>query len=126
MEHKDIIAVLESVKRREIQYNDKNNTLCTNPSESLGAKAIDAAIAKLATYEDAEEQGRLVVLPCKVGDSIYMVYDGYDEPVKKIVRGFNHSIYGSHGCLCQIDDIGRIAFLTRQEAKAALRERQGE
>ena len=35
-------------------------------------------IDKLAAYEDAEEQGRLVILPCKVGDTVYYLdpYDG--------------------------------------------------
>lgn len=28
---------------------------------------------KLADYEDAEEQGRLVKLPCKVGDTVYLI-----------------------------------------------------
>lgn len=32
--------------------------------------------AKLAAYEDLEEQGRLVVLPCKVGDKVYIVDRG--------------------------------------------------
>lgn len=28
---------------------------------------------KLAVYEDAEEQGRLVILPCKIGATVYIV-----------------------------------------------------
>lgn len=31
------------------------------------------AIRKLAEYEDAEEQGLLLRLPCKVGDTIYVI-----------------------------------------------------
>lgn len=30
------------------------------------------AIEKLAAYEDAEEQGLLICLPCKVGDTVYV------------------------------------------------------
>jgi hypothetical protein len=44
MEVKDIIGVLQSVKRREIANNNKNAKLYTNPDEGIGAKAIDAAI----------------------------------------------------------------------------------
>ena len=33
--------------------------------------AIDDCLKKLAEYETAEEEGRLVVLPCKVGEEIY-------------------------------------------------------
>ena len=30
-------------------------------------------IKKLAEYENAEEEGKLVVLPCKVGDTVYVI-----------------------------------------------------
>lgn len=30
-------------------------------------------IERLARYEDLEEQGRLVELPCKVGDTVYRI-----------------------------------------------------
>lgn len=30
-------------------------------------------IDRLAYYEDLEEQGRLIVLPCKLGDTVYAV-----------------------------------------------------
>lgn len=34
------------------------------------------ALDKLAACEDLEEQGRLIVLPCKVGDTVYTFYNG--------------------------------------------------
>lgn len=33
---------------------------------------ISNALEKLAEYEDLEEQGRLLKLPCKVGDTVYV------------------------------------------------------
>lgn len=38
----------------------------------LSGEYLYPAIEKLATYEDLEEQGLLVRLPCKVGDIIYV------------------------------------------------------
>lgn len=35
-------------------------------------KTIDDVINKLAEYEGLEEQGRLIKLPCKVGDTVYV------------------------------------------------------
>lgn len=32
-----------------------------------------AVLDKLAHYEDLEEQGRLVVMPCKIGDTVWIV-----------------------------------------------------
>ena len=48
-------------------------------------KTIDDVIDKLAKYEDLEEQGRLIKLPCKEaytksGDIVYLIYD--DEVVE--------------------------------------------
>lgn len=34
---------------------------------------------KLKYYEDAEEQGRLLVLPCKIGDRLYWIDDEDDD-----------------------------------------------
>lgn len=33
---------------------------------------ISDALKKLAEYEDLEEQGKLIKLPCKVGDKVYL------------------------------------------------------
>ena len=55
---------------------------------------IEKAIDKLATYEDAEEQGRLVILPCAVEDAVY-----YINP----------------------DAIGKTVFFTHEEAEAAMK-----
>lgn len=38
-------------------------------------------IDKLGEYEDLEEQCRLVILPCKVGDTLYRVNKGAKKPV---------------------------------------------
>jgi hypothetical protein len=62
MEIKDIIDVLESVKSRELANNEKVNRLCNNPSESIGAKAIDAAIDELVAYHDLGTPEQLTAL----------------------------------------------------------------
>ena len=36
-------------------------------------------LTKLADYEDLEEQGRLLVLPCKIGDRLYWIDDEDDD-----------------------------------------------
>ena len=38
-----------------------------------GVFEATACVEKLAEYETAEEEGRLVVLPCKVGDVVYVI-----------------------------------------------------
>jgi hypothetical protein len=94
---------------------------------------------KLATYEDAEEQGLLLRLPCKVGDTIYEVsYENRKYIIcEHIVSQFVYIAYrkprieiyceGENGFLSssitgQLDD---GLFLNREEAEAKLKEMEG-
>ena len=89
------------------------------------------AADKLAAYEDAEEQGRLVILPVKAGDTVYQLRD------KKHALGVG--VHPRHiGCVwvygndwiamhqgdkpCAKKDLGKTWFLSRAEAEAALKQ----
>lgn len=90
---------------------------------------------KLAEYEDAEEQGLLVRLPCKLGDVPYWISDEDDDGNKvltikkgKPITGISvrkDGVYVSTndfelGALCKIGS--RWALLTREDAERKLRE----
>lgn len=47
-----------------------NNDLNLEPCE-MSYSQSGKAIRKLAYYEDMEEQGKLAILPCKIGDTVY-------------------------------------------------------
>lgn len=47
-----------------------------------GKANLQALINKLAAYEDAEEQGLLLGLPCKVGDPVYLIDRDEDNKFK--------------------------------------------
>lgn len=102
---------------------------------------------KLAAYEDAEEQGLLVRLPCKVGDTVwrlaigtrgkhrtaypqYVIYEFNISEVygSKSVVFFGHNIInGKMSTSYEVfreDDFGKTVFLTREEAEAALKGEQ--
>ena len=65
---------------------------------------------KLKPYADAEEQGRLVILPCKVGETVWRV--NFDKRRKRIEEiRFDVNVYTA---------FGKTVFLTREEAEAAL------
>lgn len=47
-------------------------------------------LTKLADYEDLEEQGRLLVLPCKIGDRLYWIDDEDDDGNKGLcIKQYN-------------------------------------
>lgn len=97
---------------------------------------ISDVCERLAEYEDLEEQGRLLRLPCKVGDTIYEVsYENRKYIIcEHIVNQFVYISYrkprieiyceGENGFLLsditgQLDD---DLFLNREEAEAKLKE----
>lgn len=53
-----------------VWFKDENNNMLLEPCE-MSSHHSRMAIAKLAAYEDAEEQGLLLKLPCKVEDTVY-------------------------------------------------------
>ena len=87
----------------------------------------------------ADKEGRVVVLPCKVGDAVWFARSAYrqvDNPIEATVTGF--ASYGTTGELIfttmtvegQITrrflehQIGKTAFLSFEEAERALEERK--
>ena len=92
------------------------------------------AIKYLAELEDKIEQGKLIELPCKVGDIVWVVcgdisqykvtefwYDG----VFFNFRGENNEYVEEHKRFRFFDErIGKTVFLTREEAEKRLKELQ--
>ena len=92
-----------------------------------------AAVKKLSDYEDLSEQGRLIELPCKVGDKLYeptnrkiiSVYEVVGIEILKqavfihwtIIDGF--VFRSSHGIYTE--QIGKDVFLTKEEAEKKLK-----
>ena len=76
-------------------------------------------IDNLATYEDMEESGLLVKIPCKVGDMVFYRKGEfvYGDTVKRIVfDGLDNQIVLDCNHCFLFSDIGRKAFLKREEA----------
>ena len=95
-------------------------------------KTIDDVIDKLAEYEGLEEQGRLVILPCKVGDTLYrLVPNLYREYVEIKIAQFvinKNGIYfiTDKGVSWSVDKIGKTVFLTKSEAEQKLKEMESD
>lgn len=95
---------------------------------------------KLKKYEDLEEQGKMLKLPCAVGDTVYEVCEGFIEPctVEVIFIADYKDKEGNSSYMAEIHydredcpwvsteiyftDIGKTVFTTREEAETALKE----
>lgn len=89
-------------------------------------------LEKLADYEDLEEQGLLVRLPCKVGDTVYVPTRNFVSELRiTMVSVDMHEAYFSwilnSGIYPNLDGfskskLGKSVFLTREEAEKKLEE----
>ena len=93
---------------------------------------------RLANREQAEEQGRLLRLPCKLGDPLYRIIVGSKDPVimMRVIQIFVKQFYPNKTAvridaindddmdeICYLlSDIGKRAFFTREEAEAKLKD----
>ena len=120
-----------------INVQPKEEIICSNYCTSCGKADCDHirnALEKLARYEDLEEQGRLITLPCAVGDTVYsfsfnIVYpftvNGFE--INKNGVEFKGSYCGEEKSLeywsirFPVSKIGKAVFLTPEEAEAALK-----
>lgn len=71
---------------------------------------------RLRELAEADKDGRVVVLPCKVGDTVYILrraFDGAD------VVGETELWWDD------IPQLGKTVFLTREEAERAIQEMEG-
>lgn len=103
--------------------------------ETLSAK-LDVESRKIAKYEDLEEEGKLLKLPCKVGDTVYTLFldDGkwnisemkvclinIQKELKKNVSWiYLENDYAKQ--YSSLYEFGKIVFYTREAAENALKE----
>ncbi len=93
--------------------------------EELAQQAID----RLAEYEDMEEQGLLVRLPCKIGATVYRFQRYFNDATLKSEIKIKPCVVESVSTKCIIttdhmvmlfSNFGKTVFLTREEAEKAL------
>ena len=82
--------------------------LCTVIGECGG-------IDRLRELAEADKDGRIVVLPCKVGDTVYRLQYIEQTPGRFVV-----GVAEIKFALLWLEEFGETVFLTREEAEAAL------
>ena len=99
--------------------------------------AEQEGVARLRELAEADKDGRLVVLPCKLGDTLWVTRNPWTgkllkKPLDAYVNGmkmYSHGLYVNllfdtrkiNGARdYEINHIGKTVFLTREEAEKAL------
>ena len=112
------------------------SNFCNNCSQGSGnCEYVKDMIEKLADYEDLEEQGLLLKLPCKVGSTIYQLINSHIYEYKVIGICFDifqnkwmYEVAYEIGLkwfktMCDFDVFGKskTVFLTKEEAEQELK-----
>lgn len=87
---------------------------------------------RLKSYEDAEEQGLLLRLPCRYGDTMYWLIDGSIKEVwfkgircdkgykPQIIARYMVNLSAKEDPIAKLENLGKTVFLTREEAEQEL------
>ena len=115
---------------------------CKHPQKAIALTNDD--VDRWHVYKNAEEQGLLLRLPCKVGDTVYYISEGFIEPctVETIFISDYTDKDGNCSYMAEIHydredcpyvsteiyftDIGKTVFLTKAEAEQKFKELRGE
>lgn len=118
---------------RLAEYEDTGLT----PEQIIAMDEEYTKMAKeLGEYKRLEEQGRLIKLPCNVGEEVWIIEDINCLIHKGKVESFTRDQHFNRGWLAEIkiaegvisscwerfEDFGKIVFLTKAEAEKALEE----
>jgi hypothetical protein len=117
---------------RLTQRRDYNCACWNGVQDYTTHKRYLELLDRLAQYEDAEEEGRLVVLPCKIGDTIYDIYEfienrdspeifEYSAETIEIGQDKRGVYFIIDSTIFRLDDFGKSAFLSKEEAEKALK-----
>lgn len=86
-------------------------------AKSQLVSAFGVAAERLRELAEADKDGRLVVLPCKVGDTVYRL-----QYIEQTPGHFVVGVVGIKLALIWLEEFGKTVFLTREEAEKALEE----
>lgn len=123
----DRLTSYKDICKREMICRYEDCDTCEEYCPDLNADncpCLQEVLGKLAEYEDLKEQGRLLELPCAVGDKIYSI--GSDGKIsEREVSGFKMIVTGwavdvSDWCYL-FEEFGKNVFRTKKEAEAALK-----
>lgn len=134
-EYEDIGLLPEQIKEIDSLYAEKCKELTELQRgylSGLELLQIWAELEKLKEYRHLEEQGKLLRLPCTVGDTVWD--NDFGKACSYTVTGFSigkiddeendinglkmyyRNWNGSICCSCAVSEIGKTVFLTREEA----------
>ena len=135
----DTGAAEKNIINKDLGILDDFGALVEYKGNGSGAEIKEfegVPIDRLRELAQAEKEGRLVVLPCKVGDTVYIIHN---RAIRKTTVESIHQWSSGHwklsvhtdkkyihwtGYEVHFESFGKTVFLTREAAEAALEEKE--
>ena len=135
--------VWERLKAYEDKVKTPEEVLPKDKADEIALKLMHLAdLESLCSYTrlrelaGADKDGRVVVLPCKVGDIVWANLDGMRHPRKCAIEFVNIGSHVTTIVFSTVDGLreqygvnpslfGKTVFLTREEAEKALKTKEG-
>lgn len=127
---------LSAYEETGLEPEDMKKAFNEDATLKLAGQILSMSPDRLRELAQAEKEGRLVVLPCSIGDPVFMgtgryKITGYEEDVcdgfyigrDGVLQVKAQNYNGNHGTY---GVIGQTAELTREAAEAALEEMEAE
>ena len=106
---------------------------------NLAAQALGVEPIRLRELAEADKDGRCVVLPCKVSDTVWIVgavrklysakvrtfFCGHPSAVRGDDDGGHIHMIRTTECDIPMQEFGKTVFLSREEAERAIQETEG-
>lgn len=125
-----ILGIMHSVDKwldgPELEQDEVNRAATMREKTLRLVEGLEEEVNRFHSLAQAEQAGRLVVQPCKKGDTLYSFYTypttGICEvavTAVEVLNGVTVINTNRYGAIRE-EDIGKTVFLTRQEAEEAL------
>ena len=102
------------MERVKVTYNPCDE--CRYSYSKQNQESYQCKVCEFKTYVDAERQGLIIVLPCKVGTKIYYIGSEINDEINE--WEYFVSEYGFKPYM--LEELGKRYFLTKEEAEQAL------
>ena len=129
---KDLIDYISGKEAVDCPYHQQKYGCCFEDGDLFWLKDVAELLEELKSYKEAEEQGLLVRLQCKVGDILFRINKGARNPIIKMKVSRITIISKSYNIKAIEEDRGEVlfsngvigikVFLTREEAEKKLEE----
>lgn len=129
----EIERAISSCQNRIGQYKARLTGVDFHRGSTMNAIQLEqvkiAALRRTAEYDMAVREGRMALLPCKVGEEVYVAFRSHgilEIGVRKVTGFTDKAIEFPNQGFRLFTDFGKTVFLSSAEAAAALGDERNE